>query len=148
MQALDLKALLLDVLALYENLRPYVSLKLAEHDAVIQGEPTRLRQVFHNLIQNAFDAQVDVAEPAYEFTVERNGSELTLSVADAGTGLPEDMMRRAFEPYVTTKAKGTGLGLAIVKKIVEEHHGRVTIENRRPRGARVILHFPLQGTNP
>jgi nitrogen fixation/metabolism regulation signal transduction histidine kinase len=148
MQPLDLKALLLDVLALYENLRPYVSLKLAEHDAVIQGEPTRLRQVFHNLIQNAFDAQVDVAEPAYEFTVERNGSELTLSVADAGTGLPEDMMRRAFEPYVTTKAKGTGLGLAIVKKIVEEHHGRVTIENRRPRGARVILHFPLQGTNP
>jgi len=57
-------------------------------------------------------------------------------------------MRRAFEPYVTTKAKGTGLGLAIVKKIVDEHHGRVTIENRRPRGARVTLHFPLEGTHP
>ena len=71
-----------------------------------------------------------------------------LSFADAGSGFPEDMMRRAFEPYVTTKAKGTGLGLAIVKKIVDEHHGRVTIENRRPRGARVTLYFPLEGTKP
>ncbi|HEY2968914.1 MAG TPA: ATP-binding protein [Casimicrobiaceae bacterium] len=148
MQPVSLNALLLDVLALYENLRPYVSLKLPEHDAVIQGEPTRLRQVFHNLIQNAFDAQVDVGDPAYEFAVERKGDELTLSVADAGSGFPEDMMRRAFEPYVTTKAKGTGLGLAIVKKIVDEHHGRVTIENRRPRGARVTLYFPLEGTKP
>ncbi len=148
MQPVNLNALLLDVLALYENLRPYVSLKLPEHDAVIQGEPTRLRQVFHNLIQNALDAQVDVSDPAYEFAVAARGDELTLSVADAGSGFPEDMMRRAFEPYVTTKAKGTGLGLAIVKKIVDEHHGRVTIENRRPRGARVILHFPLEGTKP
>jgi len=148
MQPVSLNALLLEVLALYENLRPYVSLKLPEHDAVIRGEPTRLRQVFHNLIQNAFDAQVDVGDPAYEFAVAARGDELTLSVADAGSGFPEDMMRRAFEPYVTTKAKGTGLGLAIVKKIVDEHHGRVTIENRRPRGARVILHFPLEGTKP
>ncbi len=148
MQPVNLNALLLEVLALYENLRPYVSLKLPEHDAVIQGEPTRLRQVFHNLIQNALDAQVDVSDPAYDFTVAARGNELTLSVADAGSGFPEDMMRRAFEPYVTTKAKGTGLGLAIVKKIVDEHHGRVTIENRRPRGARVILHFPLEGTKP
>ena len=148
MQPVNLNALLLEVLALYENLRPYVSLKLPEHDAVIQGEPTRLRQVFHNLIQNALDAQVDVSDPAYEFAVAARGNELTLSVADAGSAFPEDMMRRAFEPYVTTKAKGTGLGLAIVKKIVDEHHGRVTIENRRPRGARVILHFPLEGTKP
>jgi nitrogen fixation/metabolism regulation signal transduction histidine kinase len=147
MQPVDLNALLLDVLALYENLRPHVSLRLADHDAVIQGEPTRLRQVFHNLIQNAFDAQVDVTNPAYDFAVEFVDGELALSVADAGTGFPEEMIRRAFEPYVTTKAKGTGLGLAIVKKIVEEHHGRVTIENRKPRGARITLHFPREGTH-
>jgi len=146
MQAVDLGALLLDVLALYENLRPHVSVKLADHNAVIHGEPTRLRQVFHNLIQNAVDAQADVAEPAYEFAVERRVNEVVLSLADGGAGFPEDMMRRAFEPYVTTKAKGTGLGLAIVKKIVEEHHGRVTVENRQPRGAAVTLHFPLEGS--
>ena len=146
MQPVDVDALLLDVLALYENLRPHVSVKLAEYKPVINGEPTRLRQVFHNLIQNAIDAQTDVAEPAYAFAVEQRGNELALSVGDRGGGFPEDMMRRAFEPYVTTKAKGTGLGLAIVKKIVEEHHGRVTIENRQPHGAMVTLYFPLEGT--
>ena len=51
------------------------------------------------------------------------------------------MLAHPFEPYVTTKAKGTGLGLAIVKKIVEEHAGRVTLENVAPHGARVTLHF-------
>jgi nitrogen fixation/metabolism regulation signal transduction histidine kinase len=145
MQTVDINALLLDVLGLYENLRPYVTLKLPEGGAVIQGEPTRLRQVFHNLIQNAIDAQADVESPAYDISVEIRGDELALSIGDRGSGFPEEMMRRAFEPYVTTKAKGTGLGLAIVRKIVEEHRGRVTIENQPPRGALVTLYFPLEG---
>jgi len=68
-------------------------------------------------------------------------------VGDRGNGFPEDILAHAFEPYVTTKAKGTGLGLAIVKKIVDEHRGRVTIENRQPRGALVTLYFPREGTS-
>jgi PAS domain S-box-containing protein len=145
MQPVDLKALLIDVLGLYENLRPHVSLKLVDDNPLIQGEPTRLRQVFHNLLQNAVDAQADSATPAYDIAIEVRGSELALTIGDRGIGFPEDMIRRAFEPYVTTKAKGTGLGLAIVKKIVEEHHGRVTIENRPQNGALVTLYFPLEG---
>jgi nitrogen fixation/metabolism regulation signal transduction histidine kinase len=146
MQPVDINALLLDVLGLYENLRPHVSLKLVDDNPIIQGEPTRLRQVFHNLLQNAVDAQADSPTPAYDIAVEIRGSELALSIGDRGSGFPKDMIRRAFEPYVTTKAKGTGLGLAIVKKIVEEHHGRVTVENRPQNGALVTLYFPLEGT--
>ena len=145
MQPVDINALLLDVLGLYENLRPHVSLKLVDDNPIIQGEPTRLRQVFHNLLQNAVDAQADSPTPAYDIAVEIRGSELALSIGDRGSGFPKDMIRRAFEPYVTTKAKGTGLGLAIVKKIVEEHHGRVTVENRPQKGALVTLYFPLEG---
>ena len=145
MQWVDVNGLLLDVLALYENLRPNISLELADGNPEIAGEPTRLRQVFHNLIQNAVDAQSEVAEPAYDIATDIRGDQLALSFGDRGSGLPDDVMRRAFEPYVTTKSKGTGLGLAIVKKIVEEHHGRVTVENRQPRGALVTLYFPLKG---
>ena len=64
------------------------------------------------------------------------------SFCDGGAGFPDTVLHRAFEPYVTTKAKGTGLGLAIVKKIVDEHHGRVELANASPRGAQVTLIFP------
>jgi nitrogen fixation/metabolism regulation signal transduction histidine kinase len=147
MQPVDVKALLLDVLGLYENLRPGVSLHFADGTTVIQGEPTRLRQVFHNLIQNAIDAQADIPEPAYDIGVEPSGDELMLWFGDRGSGFSEGVLSHAFEPYVTTKTKGTGLGLAIVKKIVDEHHGRVTIANRAPQGALVTLYFPREGSS-
>jgi len=142
MQNVDLAALLLDVLALYDNLRPLVALSLPEIPVVIQGEPTRLRQVFHNLLQNAVDAQAAVAEPRFVIALSAAGGEATLSFSDHGPGFEMDVIAHALEPYVTTKAKGTGLGLAIVKKIVEEHRGRVILENTPPRGARVTLVFP------
>ena len=104
-----------------------------DHKGGPRREPARRKHV------------ADVESPAYDISVEIRGDELALSIGDRGSGFPEEMMRRAFEPYVTTKAKGTGLGLAIVRKIVEEHRGRVTIENQPPRGALVTLYFPLEG---
>jgi two-component system, NtrC family, nitrogen regulation sensor histidine kinase NtrY len=141
MQPVDLAGLLLDVLALYDNLRPHVALALPDAPVMIQGEPTRLRQVFHNLLQNAVDAQAGVDDPRVDISLATQGGEATLAFGDRGPGFPANVLEHPFEPYVTTKAKGTGLGLAIVKKIVDEHAGRVTLENVVPHGARVTLHF-------
>jgi nitrogen fixation/metabolism regulation signal transduction histidine kinase len=142
MQPVDLSALLLDVLALYDNLRPHTSLALPDAPVVIQGEPTRLRQVFHNLLQNAIDAQTGRDDAQYVISLASSDDEARLSVADRGDGFAPAVLEHAFEPYVSTKPKGTGLGLAIVKKIVDEHGGRVALENLA-RGARVTLTFPL-----
>jgi nitrogen fixation/metabolism regulation signal transduction histidine kinase len=141
MQAVDVGALLLDVLALYDNLRPHVALALPAAPVLIQGEPTRLRQVFHNLLQNAIDAQSGVDDLRIDITLSLTGAETTLAFGDRGPGFAQNVLEHPFEPYVTTKAKGTGLGLAIVKKIVDEHAGRVTLDNVVPHGARVTLHF-------
>jgi nitrogen fixation/metabolism regulation signal transduction histidine kinase len=141
MQAVDLAALLLDVLALYDNLRPHVALALPDAPVMIQGEPTRLRQVIHNLLQNAVDAQSGQDEPQIDIALSAGDGEAILAFRDRGPGFSENVLAHPFEPYVTTKAKGTGLGLAIVKKIVDEHAGRVTLENVAPHGARVTLHF-------
>jgi nitrogen fixation/metabolism regulation signal transduction histidine kinase len=143
MQPVDVHALLLDILGLYEHQRPYVHLQLQADDATVLGEHTRLRQVVHNLLQNAFDAQAEQPEPYIEIRTETRNDMFWLHMADRGTGFPAAMMDRIFEPYVTTKSKGTGLGLAIVKKIMEEHGGRVHIENLKPRGAQVSLEMPL-----
>ncbi|MFD0390770.1 ATP-binding protein [Tistrella bauzanensis] len=71
-----------------------------------------------------------------------------MTVTDAGRGLPESLKGRLTEPYVTTKAKGTGLGLAIVRKIMEDHGGRVSIDDRRDSDGRILgavatLELPL-----
>jgi nitrogen fixation/metabolism regulation signal transduction histidine kinase len=146
MQSVDLTALLLDVLALYDNLGPHVALSLPDAPLYIRGEPTRLRQVFHNLISNAVDAQADVPDPRFAIILEASPGEATLTFADGGPGFADNVLTHAFEPYVTTKAKGTGLGLAIVKKIIEEHGGRVLLANSPDGGARVSLVFPFDAT--
>ena len=142
MQAVDVHALLHDILGLYEHQRPYIHLDLSSPDPVVTGEPTRLRQVVHNLLQNALDAQSEQPDPRIDIRTENRDGSFWLHIADQGTGFPPAMIDRVFEPYVTTKPKGTGLGLAIVKKIIDEHGGKVHIENKAPTGAKVSIALP------
>jgi nitrogen fixation/metabolism regulation signal transduction histidine kinase len=125
-----------------------------EHDPActrILGDAQQLRQVIHNLLQNAQDATEGSAKR--EVVVRTQWSEASrrvrLIVQDSGTGFPEHILKRAFEPYVTTKAKGTGLGLAVVKKIADEHGARIDLKNRLTdgvvRGAQVSLSFGVAG---
>lgn len=142
LRPLDLNGLVREVLTLYESLGSSMRLHLATELPLVQGDATQIRQVIHNLLQNAQDALAGTDAPFIEIaTVARDGG-AELSVTDNGSGFPEHLMKRAFEPYVTTKPRGTGLGLSIVRKIVDEHHGEVTITNVAPRGARVAILLP------
>jgi len=140
---LEVHKLVREVLGLYESNVIPILLELNAIQSVVKGDATRLRQVLHNLLQNAQDALQGVAKPQVILSTETIGSEIRLCVEDNGAGYPESVLSRAFEPYVTTKSKGTGLGLAIVKKIVEEHGGRIMIENVVNGGARITIHLPL-----
>jgi nitrogen fixation/metabolism regulation signal transduction histidine kinase len=142
LRPLDLNGLVREVLTLYESLGSSMRLNLATELPLVQGDATQIRQVIHNLLQNAQDALAGTDAPFIEIaTATRNGG-AELSVTDNGSGFPEHLMKRAFEPYVTTKPRGTGLGLSIVRKIVDEHRGEVTITNVAPRGARVAILLP------
>ena len=101
------------------------------------GDASKLRQVLHNLLQNAEHAVMEVSRPQIIVRTGTVNDSVVLSVRDNGSGFPEQMMARVFEPYVTSKARGTGLGLAIVKKIVEELNGSVEISNPPGGGALV-----------
>ena len=141
--ALDLNALVEEVLGLYETSRASVTVELAEGLPRVAGDAAQLRQVIHNLVANAEDALGETAEPEIRIATRAEGRGALLSVSDNGSGFPKEILAHAFEPYVTTKAKGTGLGLAIVKKIVDEHHGQIEIANAAPRGAQVRIRLPL-----
>ena len=144
---LDLNALVNEVLALYEGSGVPVAKRLGEGLPPVWADGAQIRQVIHNLVQNAQDAlenaRAGAPSPSIEVRTELDGDGVRLAVSDNGGGFPEELMARIFEPYVTTKPRGTGLGLAIVKKIIDEHHGSVAIENRPSRGASVSVHLPL-----
>lgn len=139
-QLIDLNILVREVLTLYESV-PVVT-QFEEHLPKISGDHTQLRQIMHNLLKNAQDSLVDAKNPQITVTTSSFNGLVRLTIMDNGSGFPEHLMPRAFEPYVTTKTKGTGLGLAIVKKIVDEHHGAIQIENVAPNGACINIDFP------
>ncbi|TSE28278.1 Alginate biosynthesis sensor protein KinB [Tepidimonas thermarum] len=144
---LDLGPLLREIVAMYEASPVPVRLELDPASPPVWADAQQLRQVVHNLVQNAQDATP--AHPQASVTLRTrlsdNGQWVRLQVLDDGPGFPDAILQRAFEPYVTTKPKGTGLGLAVVKKIMDEHGGRVELANRREGdrivGAQVSLSF-------
>jgi nitrogen fixation/metabolism regulation signal transduction histidine kinase len=144
LQPLDLNALVSDVLSLYapENSVVPVSSQLDPACPNILGDAQQLRQVIHNLLQNAQDASLTAASgllaehsgrPAHVNISTRysvTSARVRLIITDSGTGFAPHILQRAFEPYVTTKSRGTGLGLAVVKKIADEHGARIELGNR------------------
>jgi len=144
---LDLNALAQEVLALYETSSTPIARKLAPGLPEVRADSAQIRQVLHNLVQNAQDAlehrKSGAEPPLIEVCTEVAGDKVRLAVTDNGGGFPEEMMARIFEPYVTSKPRGTGLGLAIVKKIVDEHHGELAIENRPAQGVSVSMLLPV-----
>lgn len=144
---LDMHQLLNEVMGLYEANSSPITLRLNATRTTVNGDATRLRQVIHNLLHNAHDAMSQTEHP--QITLEtQNTAEgtLRLKVCDNGCGIPENLLTRVFEPYMTTKQKGTGLGLAIVKKIVEEHNGAISIERQPQGGTCVNVVLPLAVT--
>jgi nitrogen fixation/metabolism regulation signal transduction histidine kinase len=155
LKPVDLNALVNDVLHLYAREGDQargpshvpVRVELDPACPYVLGDAQQLRQVIHNLLQNAQDATEGRAKP--EVVLRTQWSEtarrVRLVVQDNGSGFPEHILKRAFEPYVTTKTKGTGLGLAVVKKIADEHGARIDLKNRAVEGvihgAQVSLSF-------
>ncbi len=157
LKPLDLNAVVSDVLQLYgsENAIVPVQAELDPRCPRILGDGQQVRQVVHNLLQNAQDAMEALAGKLPQSVIIRtqwieSAQRVRLSVLDSGAGFPDYILKRAFEPYVTTKAKGTGLGLAVVKKIADEHGARIDLSNRVVdgviQGAQVSLSFAIDNT--
>ena len=154
LKPLDLNNLIMDVMALYvqepseTSSRPQVFTDLDPTLPLIEGDAQQLRQVVHNLLQNAQDASEQQSQVMLITRWSPARKVVKLTVQDEGPGFAPNILQRAFEPYVTTKSKGTGLGLAVVKKIADEHGARLDIANRVEdgvvKGAQVSLSFSVE----
>jgi|ERR1044071_693545 signal transduction histidine kinase len=118
-----------------------------QRDIGYQGEilvdRRRMLRVFTNLLRNSCEAMKSTGGGLLTFRVQREGDTICIEVSDTGCGIPEDLLPKIFEPFVTHgKAHGTGLGLAIVKAIVEAHRGTITVRSDKISGTKFEIRVP------
>lgn len=138
---LDINALVQEVIHLYET-TSQVHTELDPDLPVVAGDSALLRQVLINLIKNAQEAVGEGTPARIRIHTQGHSDYVDLCVEDNGPGFIDELKGRMFEPYATTKSKGTGLGLPVVKKIIEEHHGSITVSNLEQGGAQVCIRLP------
>ena len=108
----------------------------------ITADADMLYQAFLNILINAMQAMPGGGKIDVETS--SNNNIITILFEDEGTGIPEELMERIWDPFFTTKEKGTGLGLGIVKNIIESHRGNIQISNRPHHGACVLIEIPIE----
>jgi two-component system, NtrC family, nitrogen regulation sensor histidine kinase NtrY len=151
----DLAAIVDRALVLQRTARPEIAFetRFPDHPLPIRCDARLVGQAVINIVKNAIESiEARRAEDSaggkgakelghIAISIAETDGQFIVSVEDNGKGLPKQDRERLTEPYVTTRSKGTGLGLAIVKKIMEDHQGELTLEDREPTGARVNLVF-------
>jgi signal transduction histidine kinase len=131
-----------------------IALTMADDLPGLQGDPHQLRQLFTNLLVNAFEAlggtgdvhicASAVAEEESGPGVDTAGPMVQVTVTDNGPGIPAEVVDRIFSPFFTTKPQGSGLGLAIVRKIVDAHDGRIDVGPRAGGGTVFSVTLPVR----
>jgi signal transduction histidine kinase len=120
-----------------------VDLSIKGEDMLVLGDPTQLGRTIQNLVGNAIDALPEKGGHV-QVTCAREDGVIAIRISDNGCGMDTDTLRKAFEPYFTTKEqKGTGLGLFITKRIIEDHKGSVEMLSSPGKGTTAIIRLPV-----
>jgi nitrogen fixation/metabolism regulation signal transduction histidine kinase len=121
-----------------------------QHASVIfSGDESQIEQLLINLLKNAQQAcltnniEQDNSEKACVVSIQRHQDQLAITVRDFGTGMPVEVLQKAFLPYYSTKTDGSGIGLSICREITDGHQGRITLNNHPDGGLQVDVHLPL-----
>jgi signal transduction histidine kinase len=146
----DLAEGLETVLTIYQNQIKHGTELVRRYDPdvpPVRCLPDELNQVWTNLVHNALQAMDH--KGTLTVGLRRDGSDVLVSIADTGCGIPEDIRARIFDAFFTTKpaGEGTGLGLDIVRKIVEKHRGRIDVESEVGVGTTFTVRLPIAGAS-
>lgn len=138
---------LLDEILYHVKMNPHLRkgiefVRQSEGKTYVRAHRDKLKQAFLNMMINSCQAMDKVEKPRLEVISRENGDSVCIEVRDNGSGMTEEVMRRMFEPFMTTKPRGTGLGLAITHKIFETHQARIFVESKVNEGTRISVEFP------
>lgn len=113
-------------------------------DVFMELDPLQARELFGNILNNAFDALTGKAGEITIKSEDNGGESIKLHFHDNGSGIDEDTLERIFDPFFTTKAKGTGLGLAVCRQIANLHKGEIVAKSQKNKGTTIIITLPLK----
>jgi len=137
----DAKSITRDALALLKVPTEIRIVDSTENEPKMRVDAEKMRRVFLNLMQNAFDAMPQGGALTIA-SVKRDGS-VQITFADTGVGIAGELLERLWTPLITTKAKGMGLGLPIAKRLVEEHGGSISVESQPGKGSTFTVTLPI-----
>ena len=144
MQDCSPRLLLLETLSTLEVPEKVKLTNNVPDDVHIEADAGKIQRVFINIIKNAIDSMPEGGTITINSKV--SNGKLELSFADTGSGIPADILLKLFSPLVTTKAQGMGFGLPICKRLIEAHHGKITVETMLGKGTAFKITLPLRQT--
>jgi nitrogen fixation/metabolism regulation signal transduction histidine kinase len=144
-EVLELGDLLNMALELYANQDDLdVHIALAGEQLFVRSDRSQLLRVFTNLLENAKQAIPEGRRGQIAVSLTRSGDNAIIAIRDNGTGISEEVARRIFQPYFTTKSSGTGLGLAMTRKIIEFWKGEIHFDTVEDEGTTFIIRLPIE----
>lgn len=147
-QEVNLQQAIRSVALLFEDENTEIDVNLAEERLIVQGDKERIGRVLNNLVKNAKQALHNTPEPWLKIDLVKQEEFAILTVTDNGSGIPEDIKPKIFQPNFTTKSSGTGLGLAICKQIIEQANGEIWFESLSGSHTTFFIKLPLKKTPP
>lgn len=143
----NMNDLIEDVLGLVVNQSLFHNIKikknLYEDLPTIFVDSTQLKQVFLNMFLNAAQAMSGEGKLTISTDLDTESNIIQIRIQDNGSGIPENVLSKIFDPFYTTKEKGTGLGLAISYGIVQRHGGKIDVETEIGKGTTFIISLPV-----
>jgi signal transduction histidine kinase len=122
-----------------------VETSFADACPCVHADADQMSQVLINLVMNAIHAMSDGGVLRVALAPAPDRGVVTLTIADTGHGIPQEVIAKIFDPFFTTKefGKGTGLGLTVVKGIIEEHSGTIQVESQPGAGTQFTICLPI-----
>jgi two-component system sensor histidine kinase PilS (NtrC family) len=150
-EKIELLPMLDETIMLMKNSKDFNENIKVSHDVgphiIVKGNAQRLRQVFWNLLINAYEAMpnggaITISASLFQQTDEETQT-CEIVITDTGQGIARECLDKIFDPFFTTKTRGIGLGLAIVYRIIEDHRGTITVDSEAGKGTRFTIRLPL-----
>jgi len=110
----------------------------------IQADDSQILQVLINLVKNATEALEGIPNPTLNLVVKRILNQVSIEISDNGSGIPDEVLKKIFVPFYSTKPTGSGIGLSLSRQIIRNHSGQISVQSKEGEGTTLKVALPVK----